>query len=165
MDRLQFYKEMYFHENAIKHKLDDKISMPTAMLTVIVSVHAYIFGKDIHGLTFDLIKIVSVFAGSALVFCLFYMAKSMFNLGATRAYRELNQMNEYRNYDLQLKQHNQEHKYSEHLEAQFAEGASINARINISRTEAMAKCKRSLFFCLIFTFINGLLFVNYTAHP
>lgn len=154
---------MYFKESELKHKLDEKITMPMGMLTIVVSVHVYIFNEGVTGLPLDIIKVVSIFGGVALVFCLFYVAKSMFNMGYTRKYKELNQMNQYRKYDIQLKEHNQQDKYEEHLEVHFAEGASINNKINISRTEALAYCKVCLFFCLVFTFVNALVFVYHIA--
>lgn len=159
MDRLEFYKEMFFRETELKHKLDEKISMPTGMLTIVVAVHVFFFSNHIQGGTLNLMSVIAVFAGVALGFCLFYIAKSMFNFGNTRKYKELNAMNEYRKYDLQLKQHNREKEYEDHLEAQFADGASVNGKINIERTEAMAYCKVCLFFCLVFTFINALVYV------
>ncbi len=160
MDRLEFYKEMYFNEAEIKHKLEDKVTIPMGILTVIVSVHAYIFASTIQSLPLFTIQYSSFFILLFMTISLYYLGRSFMNLGKTHVYKEIASMTAFMEYDLKLKAHNREAEYEQYLEKEFAECASHNRAINIQRTKDLAKCKVYLFFCLLLTFFNSLMYIT-----
>lgn len=146
MVRLEFYKEMYFNEAEIKHKLENKVTIPMGILTLIVSIHAFVFASTIGGLPLIITKYASFFIFIFMSISLFYLGRSFMNLGKTHIYREIASMKAFMDYDLQLKAHNREIEYEQYLEKEFAECASHNRAINIKRTKDLAQCKVFLFF-------------------
>ena len=121
MQKLDFYKEMYFKEHDLKHKLDDKVPVQIGILTLIVSVNTYILKSDLSGILLIIIKYNMLFVGGGIVMALFFLGQSFVNLGRTHPYRELASMNEMRQYDGELKQAKQESEYEAYLEKEFAD--------------------------------------------
>jgi hypothetical protein len=159
MNKLDFYKEMYFKEHDLKHKLDDKVTMQIGILTLIVSINTYILKGTLDGNLLVIVKYNMLFVGGGIVLALWFLGQSFMNLGRTHSYRELASMNDFRVYDMQLKQANRGAEYEEYLEKESADCATMNRKINIWRTEKLASCKVSLFVSFIVTFINSLLYI------
>lgn len=159
MDKLSFYREMYFKEHHLKHKLDDKVTAQIGIVTLLVSVIAYILKSEVTGSVMVIIKYNTLFAGGSIVFALFFLGQSFMNLGRTHSYRELASMNDFRLYDSQLKEARRESEYEEYLEKECADCATNNRKINIWRTERLAYCKVSVFISFVITFITSLLYI------
>jgi hypothetical protein len=159
MQKLDFYKEMYFKEHDLKHKLDDKVPVQIGILTLIVSVNTYILKSDLSGNLLVIIKYNMLFVGGGIVMALFFMGQSFLNLGRTHAYRELASMNEMRQYDTELKQVKQENEYEAYLEKEFADCATLNRKTNIWRTEKLAVCKQFVFLAFLVSFLNAVLYI------
>jgi hypothetical protein len=159
MNKLDFYKEMYFKEHDLKHKLDDKVAFQIGIITLIVSINTYVLKSTLSGNLLVISKYNMLFVGGAIVLALFFLAQSFMNLGRTHSYRELASMNDFKTYDSQLKQAGRENEYEEYLEKEFADCATNNRRINIWRTEKLASCKTALFFAFVITFVNSLIYI------
>lgn len=161
MDKLAFYKEMYFKEHEIKHKLDDKVPVQIGILTLIVSINTYILKSDLSGNLLVITKYNMLFVGIGVVLALFYLGQSFMNLGKAHDYREIASMNDFRIYDAQLKQAGKEREveYEEHLEKEFADCATSNRKINIWRTEKIAACKKWIFIAFSISFINSVIYL------
>jgi len=159
MQKLDFYKEMYFKEHDLKHKLDDKVPLQIGILTLIVSINTYILKSDLEGNLLVVVKYNMLFVGVGIVLALFFLGQSFMNLGRTHIYRELGSMNDFKNYDAQLKQAQREGEYEDHLEKEFADCATTNRKNNIWRTERLANCKVSIFAAFVVTFLNSLLYI------
>lgn len=161
MERLGFYKEMYFKEHEAKHKLDDKVSVHIAILTLIVSINTYILKSELSGNLLVIAKYNMLITGICVVLALFYLGKSFMNLGRAYGYREIGSMNEFRNYDEQLKAAGNERikEYEEHLEKEFADCATTNRSINITRTEKLATCKQWVFVAFSVSFVTSVIYI------
>lgn len=150
---------MYFKEHDLKHKLDDKVTAQIGIITLLVSINAYILKSDVTGDLMVTMKYNTLFTGIAIVFALFFLGQSFMNLGRTHSYRELASMNDFRLYDSQLKAAKKESDYEEYLEKEFADCATINRNINIWRTVRLAYCKVSVFISFVITFVTSLLYI------
>ena len=159
MDKLSFYRDMYFKEHDLKHKLDDKVTAQIGIVTLLVSINAYILKSDVTGDIMVIMKYNTLFAGGAIVFALFFLGQSFMNLGRTHSYRELASMNDFRLYDSQLIAAKKESEYEEFLEKEFADCATANRNINIWRTVKLAYCKASVFISFVLTFLTSLLYI------
>lgn len=159
MDKLSFYKEMYFKEHELKHKLDDKAPVQIGILTLIVSISTYILKSELSGSLLIIVKYNMLFSGGAIVLALFFLGQSFMNLGKTHSYREIASMNDFKKYDSQLKEAGRDNEYEQYLEQEFADCATLNRKINIWRTEKLATCKLWVFISFTITFINSILYI------
>lgn len=103
MNNTELYKQFYLKELSTKNDLNNAINLPMAVLTVLVSVHLYLFTKS-AGVTLTLITFFSFGNFIAICFCLYFLAKSFFNFGRTYKYAEINGMDTFYTFQEQLEE-------------------------------------------------------------
>lgn len=154
MKDLSFYKEFYFFEIRRKDEIEKKINLPVLIISVVISIHVYIFSNDLH-IDFKLVAcLISSLNLIGILITIGFLAKSYSNLFSSYWYKELPIMNDFLKYENELEEegnHKRIEIRNQHLIKELADCASNNFNLNKERTEAIAKAKQILFIIILLT--------------
>jgi len=157
MNKLDLYKQFYFKELSVKTELNNAVNLPIAVLTGVVSLHLFIYSREMNIVCLSIIKIISGANFFAVACCIFFLFRSFFNIGKSFYYSDFTGMNEY--YEYAKKMEGKEAEFEKEMEKKFAGHADKNFKINTYRTEQLAKAKQALFISLVLSFISSTVFI------
>ena len=156
MDTFELYKEFYFFEINRKNELNNAVNIPVLILSVIVSIHFYLFSQTMGCLLLQIGKVLASFTLLSISFSIYYLLKSFSNFHKTHTYREIPPMTEVYIYEKKV---NENETFEQFLIEEFSDCASHNFEINKTRTEDLAKAKKGIFIGLITTFIFSIIYI------
>jgi hypothetical protein len=156
MANLHLYKEFYFFEINRKNELNNAVNIPVLILSVIVSIHFFVFSQTMSCLLSVVGKVFASFTFLSISFSIYYLLKSFLNFHKAHTYREIPPMTEVYTYEKKL---NKNETFEQFLIEEFSDCASHNFEINKTRTEDLAKAKKGIFVGLITTFIFSIIYI------
>jgi len=164
MNKLEFYKDFYFFEEKRKNDLDGKVNLPLLIISAIFSIHLFIFSQPVFESFLLLLKIITGINILMICISIYFLQKSYSNLSNSYWYKEIAEINKFREYDLELnkvKKEGAEEFLVDVLERELADCASINRNVNIDRTRNLGRCKQFLFISILFTaLLSGIYIIN-----
>ncbi len=158
MESKEIYKEFYFFEINRKHELNNSVNIPVLILSIIVSIHFYLFSQQMNCCVLFIGKLLSLCSIIITVYTIFFLMRSFSNFNKNHHYREIPDMKSVYDYEIRNKENKEE--FDNFLKEEFANCASHNFKINKQRTEDIAKSKKGIFFCLISTFIFSIVYLT-----
>lgn len=164
MDEIQFYKEFYFFENKRKDDLDGKVNLPILIISLIFSIHFFIFNQPIPENFLMIAGILSLINLIFVLFSIYFLQKSYSNLSNSYWYKELDSMKNIKKYRTELEKAQKEgakEYFDEYVKDELANCASENRQVNISRTENLGRCKQFLFISILFTTLLSGIYIIY----
>ena len=154
MNELEFYKDFYFFEDERKNDLDGKVNLPILIISVIFSIHFFVFNQEIPIRFLTILGILSAANLIFILFSIFFLQKSYSNLSNSHWYKELSAMDKIKEYNVKLKNVKEEgskEAFENYLKEELSNCASENRQVNINRTKNLARCKQFLFISILFT--------------
>lgn len=151
------YKEFYFFEINRKHELNNAVNIPVLILSIIVSIHFYLFNQSMNCCILFVGKLLSSISILGMVYSIYYLISSFSNFIKNHHYREIADMKSVFEYEIKKKENKVE--FDNYLKEEFAHCASHNLKINKQRTEDIAKSKKGIFVCLISTFLFSIVYI------
>mgnify|MGYP001038044828 CR=1 FL=1 len=164
MSNLNLYKEFYFREIDRKNDLNNAINIPILVITVIISIHFYLFNEVLNPNVLDFGKVLGSINFITIIVSMLFLIKSYSNFYIMHTYRELSDMGNYHQYEESLNSELGDAKlaqmeFESHLVAEFSECAKHNFNVNKKRTEDLAKSKKFLFFAVFLTIILSIIYI------
>tara|TARA_R110001583_G_scaffold195006_1_gene368459 strand:+ start:3538 stop:4044 length:507 start_codon:yes stop_codon:yes gene_type:complete len=164
MNNINLYKEFYFREIDRKINLNNSFNLPILIISVIISIHFYLFKQDLSICILTVGKILSSLTFLSIILSLYFLLKSFSNLFRTHIYREIADSEKILDYEKSLLNNEKKEKKAEtlfikFLTTEFAECAKHNFEINKTRTEDLANTKQILFIAIILTILYSLIYI------
>jgi hypothetical protein len=157
--KLEFYKQFYLKELSARTELNNAVTTPVAILTVVVTLHVYMFNAQMALNARILLMCIASANLPFIIRSIYYLGKSFTNLGKAHTYREIAGMLHYYEYNEKLEQAKTPEHFDVHLEKELAACASHNFEINKKRIEDMASAKKALFVSVSLAFIFSIVYV------
>ncbi len=159
-ERLSLYKDFYKFELDVRKELDSAVTTPVFLVSVIVSLHVFVFGKSLDECTRSFLAYIATVNVILVSIAIFFLGRSFMNLGQTHEYEHVQSMDEYLNYWNDLDdQTKRSEAFSMALESSFAKAGGVNFKINNKRREDIAYAKKSLFWAVVFSMAFSLLYI------
>ena len=162
MKELSFYKEFYFFEIKRKDEIEKRINLPIIVMTIVVSIHAFIFSSELSE-NFRLFAIVISCINLLLIILItLFLLKSYSNLYKSHWYKELANMEDILNFENELIQEanpNFKEIRDNYLISELANCSTVNFKLNKDRTEAIAKAKIYMFITIILTAFLSIVYI------
>jgi amino acid permease len=159
-DRLSLYREFYKYELDARAELNMAINTPILLLTIIISLHVYIFTRETNETIRELLTYIACINVIPIIVIIFFLGRSFMNLGRAHDYIHVNGMDKFEKYWLELDKHKRTGEFSVHLEKEFANAAGDNFIINVQRREDIAYAKIALFWSIVISFIFSIIFIT-----
>lgn len=156
MENYELYKEFYFFEINRKNELNNAINIPIVALSLIISIHFFLFSQDLSCLFLAIGKLLASITLLSLSYSIFFLLKSFSNFHKAHTYREIPTMSKIHDYKVQIKN---EEKFESFLVDEFVACTTHNFEINKVRTEDLAKAKKTIFVAFITTFLFSIIYI------
>ncbi|QIL38090.1 hypothetical protein G7074_01625 [Pedobacter sp. HDW13] len=168
MDSYSFYKSLYDRELTRRTNLDNAVSLPVTILTIIVAANSYTVKdeKDIHNwseLAFKHLLLLSI--GIVLVIAIFYIMRSFNNHFKGFAYRNFAYIGDIVKYEKQINEYNElpnvsdKIKFDDSIITKLADLTDDHIIFNDKRSKDLQKARTYLVISLILTAINYILLI------
>lgn len=159
MDTTNFYKEIHFKEIERKHTLNNSFQLPILILTTLITINIFVAKQNYTDCTFKLLQFFMFVNLVSFVFCIFFLLKSFNNLFKNHSYKELSNPNEIYEYEMDLRSEKRFEEFEPYIKKLLCEVSGHNFQLNKERTEQLATAKNLLFFCIIITLINSIIYL------
>jgi hypothetical protein len=156
MDNYELYKEFYFFEINRKNELNNAINIPVLILSIIVSIHFFLFSQKMNCLIILFGKVLAVITLLSMIYSIYFLLKSFSNFHKSYEYREMPLMTEVYLYEKGV---DKKETFETFLVEEFSDCATHNFEINKTRTEDLAKAKKGIFVGLISTFLFSMIYI------
>jgi hypothetical protein len=156
MMNIDLYKEFYFFEINRKNELNNAINIPVLILSVIVSIHFFLFSQKMNCSILIFGKVLAVFTFISMIYSVYFLLKSFSNFHKLYEYREMPLMTEVYLYEKGV---DKKETFEMFLIEEFSECTTHNFEINKTRTEDLAKAKRGIFYGILLTFLFSIIYI------
>ena len=168
MDSYAFYKSLYDRELGRRTNLDNTVSLPVTLVTIIVAVNSYTFNgqQDIHKLSeITLRHCLLILIGFALLIVIFYIMRLFNNHFKGFAYRNFAYIADIVAYERKVFEYNQfpsivnKIEFDKVVVSKLAEITDNHIKLNDNRSKDLQKAKTYLVTSLILTGFNYILLI------
>lgn len=168
MESFSFYKSLYDRELNRRTNLDNAVSLPVTVLTIIVAANSYTIKDepDIH--TFSELSFkhfLLLFIGISLIIAVFYIMRSFNNHFKGFAYRNFAYIRDIVKFEKQIGDYNalpttiDKIKFDDSIISKLAELTDDHIIFNDKRSKDLQKARTFLVLSLILTAINYILLI------
>lgn len=168
MDSLSFYKSLYDRELSRRTSLDNAVSLPVTVLTIIVAANSYAVKdeSDIHKLSELTFKHLLLFSiGISLIIAVFFIMRSFNNHFKGFAYRNFAYITDIVKYEKQviefndLPTTNNKVNFDDSIISKLSELTDDHIIFNDKRSRDLQKARTFLVLSLILTAINYIVLI------
>lgn len=147
---VDFYKELHIRELTRKKELDDSVSMPITIISLLIALKGVLIKEYIDFISFN--WVFYLFFTGVLLICgsIFYLIKSMGSLVVNLDYNYFGYPSEILEFEQKLKEYNNISEDSEKVniedefKKEFVRIATLNKKVNDKRAISLHHCRSCL---------------------